>query len=311
MSKEQSERSPEKKAGISASIAVADILALPEPERKLVNWMRRQEAPTLREVAAEMGGDEEEAIAILQVLIKKGFVEQQNRAGQLSYQIVLAPKRGREVPTGLLQSLNQKLAKIKFSTFIGLTFLVVALLAPFALSQLYLEVLRDRAFSWHQFIVGDTYKLATGYIALFFVLLEMLFTLRKRGRQWKISLPGSILVWRGLHIFTGVGLLAIVLLHTGGATGLNFNAIFLWVFFAVTLSALVGVTTETGVLESTRKYFSLVPERAGKIAKIFPTFSKGKLIRQLRDIWLSTHIITVCAFFIMLVFHIFLAYYYQ
>jgi hypothetical protein len=83
------------------------------------------------------------------------------------------------------------------------------------------------------------------------------------------------------------------------------------VFFAVTLSALVGVTTETGVLESPRKHFTLVPERAGSIAKVFPTFSKGKLIRQLRDLWLSSHIITVCAFLVMLAFHIFLAYYYQ
>lgn len=311
MSKEESNNSPVKNAGKTGSIQVADILALPEAERKLVNWIRRQEAPTLGEVTAQMGGDEAEAIAMLEVLIKKGFVQQQEKAGRSIYRIVLAPKRAREVPKTLVQSFNETLGKIKFSTFIGLTFITVVLLTPFALSKVYLEVLRDRAFDWHQLILGDTYKLATGYIALFFVLLEMLFTLRKRGRQWKISLPGSILVWRGLHIFIGVGLLAIVLLHTGGATGLNFNAIFLWVFFAVTLSALVGVTTETGVLESTRKHFTLVPERAGKISKIFPSFSKGKLIRQLRDIWLSTHIITVCAFFVMLAFHIFLAYYYQ
>ncbi|WP_216349349.1 hypothetical protein [[Limnothrix rosea] IAM M-220] len=38
--------------------------------------------------------------------------------------------------------------------------------------------------------------------------------------------------------------------------GLNFNAVFLWVFFAVTLTAVVGVVAGTGVLESPRRQFA-------------------------------------------------------
>ncbi len=39
--------------------------------------------------------------------------------------------------------------------------------------------------------------------------------------------------------------------------------------------------------------------------------SKSTLIRNLRSWWLGTHIILVSIFFVMLVVHIFLAYYYQ
>jgi hypothetical protein len=49
----------------------------------------------------------------------------------------------------------------------------------------------------------------------------------KRGRGWivKLKIPGSILFWRKLHIFLGIGLLALVLIHTIGLNGLIFNAI--------------------------------------------------------------------------------------
>lgn len=89
--------------------------------------------------------------------------------------------------------------------------------------------------------------------------------------------------------------------------GLNFNAIFLWVFFLVTLSALVGVVAETGIIESSQRYFrfslSSTPGNTG--------ISKGVLIRNLRGIWLTSHIILVSMFLVMLVFHIIIAYYYQ
>lgn len=202
--------------------------------------------------------------------------------------------------------------KPKFSTLIFLTFFSVILLLPFVFSPLYLPKLQDNNFDLHLFFKGDLYKQITGYTALVFVLLEMVLTAKKRGRSWliKISIPGSMQLWRSIHIFVGTGLLGMVLIHTTGAQGLNFNAIFLWVFFAVTLFALVGVVAETGVLESPRKYFGRPPAKDG-VAKILPGMSKGSLIRNLRLFWLSTHILLVSAFLVMLVFHIFLAYYYQ
>jgi len=207
--------------------------------------------------------------------------------------------------------------KPKFSTLIILTFVCIALLTPFALSPMYIEVLREDAFDLLQLLQGNLYKQITGFTALAFVFLEMALTLRKRSRGWKIkfSIPGSMQFWRSLHIFAGVGLLGITLVHTIGANGLNFNAVFLWVFFFVTLSALVGVVAETGIVESPQRYFGLTLAKAGKSEdskqKQPRGIPKGKLIRSLRALWLTTHIFLVSVFCVMLVIHIFLAYYYQ
>ncbi|WP_204106803.1 MULTISPECIES: hypothetical protein [Spirulina sp. CCY15215] len=203
--------------------------------------------------------------------------------------------------------------KPKFSTLIILTLLAAILLAPFVFSPYYLPNLRDRAFELHLILQGEIYKQITGYSSLLFVFLEMLLMARKRGRSWliKIKLPGSLQFWRSLHIFLGIALLGTTLIHTIGSRGLNFNAIFLWVFFGVTLSALVGAVAETGVLESSRRYFGWIPQDTKEVHKSRFLISKAALIRNMRAWWLNTHIFLVAVFCVMLVFHIFLAYYYQ
>jgi len=203
--------------------------------------------------------------------------------------------------------------KPKFSTLIILTLITAAILAPFAVSSIYIPVLRINAFEVLNFLQANLYKQITGYISLAFVIVEMILSARKRGRGWKIklSVPGSMQLWRKLHIFLGVGLLGVVLVHTIGVTGINFNAIFLWVFFGVSLSALVGVVAETGIVESSQKRFLTGLKTVGADGKVVPGISKGNIIRNLRALWLSTHIILVGLFFVMLIFHIFLAYYYK
>ncbi|WP_019504677.1 hypothetical protein [Pleurocapsa sp. PCC 7319] len=202
--------------------------------------------------------------------------------------------------------------KPKFSTLIILTLITAALLAPFAVSPIYIPILREQAFDVLYFLQGNLFKQITGYISLVFVIIEMLLVARKRGRGWKIklSVPGSMQLWRSIHIFLGVGLLAVVLIHTIGVTGINFNAIFLWVFFAVSLSALVGVVAETGVIESSQKRFFPMLTTATTDGKKVSGISKGNMIRGMRAFWLSSHIILVALFSVMLLFHIFLAYYY-
>lgn len=203
--------------------------------------------------------------------------------------------------------------KPKFSTLIILTLLSAAILTPFAVSPIYIPILREEAFEVLLFLQDNLYKQVTGYISLTFVILEMVLTVRKRGRGWKIklSVPGSMQLWRGLHIFLGVGLLAIVLIHTIGVAGINFNAIFLWIFFGVSISALVGVVAETGIVESSQKRFLPWLSSTTTDGKKIPGISKGNIVRSMRAFWLSTHIILVSVFFVMLCFHIFLAYYYQ
>lgn len=202
--------------------------------------------------------------------------------------------------------------KPKFSTLIILTLISAAILAPFAMSPIYIPILREQAFDFLYFLQANLYKQITGYIALVFVIVEMVLSVRKRARGWKfkISIPGSMQLWRKLHIFLGVGLLAIILIHTIGVAGINFNAIFLWVFFGVSISALVGVVAETGVVESPQKRFLPMLKTATVDGKKIPGISKGLMVQSMRALWLNTHIILVGIFFIMLVFHIFLAYYY-
>ena len=203
--------------------------------------------------------------------------------------------------------------KPKFSTLIILTLVSAVILAPFAVSPIYIPILREKAFDVLSFLQANLYKQITGYISLAFVIVEMVLVARKRGRGWKIRfpVPGSMQLWRRIHIFAGVGLIAIVLIHTIGVAGINFNAIFLWVFFAVSLSALVGVVAETGVVESSQKRFLPMLKTVTAEGKPIPGISKGNMIRAMRALWLNTHIILVAIFFVMLCFHIFLAYYYQ
>ena len=202
--------------------------------------------------------------------------------------------------------------KPKFSTLIILTLISAAILAPFAVSPIYIPILREKAFDVLYFLQANLYKQITGYVSLAFVIVEMILVARKRGRGWKIKfpVPGSMQLWRRIHIFAGVGLIAIVLIHTIGVAGINFNAIFLWVFFAVSLSALVGVVAETGVVESSQKRFLPMFKTVTAGGKPISGISKGNMIRSMRALWLNTHIILVAIFFVMLCFHIFLAYYY-
>ena len=203
--------------------------------------------------------------------------------------------------------------KPKFSTLIILIFLSAAILAPFAVSQIYIPVIREQSFDLLQFLQGQLYKQTTGYVALAFVLFELILAARKRGRGWvvQIKVPGSIMMWRRLHIFLGVGLLSIVLIHTIGMHGLNYNAVFLWIFFGVSLSALMGVVAETGIVESPRKRFLVWLSNKKPNGEKTLGISKSILIRNLRGLWLGTHIILVSMFFMMLLGHIFLVYYYQ
>ncbi|MEM6591573.1 MAG: hypothetical protein AAF651_06930 [Cyanobacteria bacterium P01_C01_bin.73] len=208
-----------------------------------------------------------------------------------------SPQKSKKKPKGVQPT---------FKTLVGLTLLTALLLVPFAFSQGYLDWLRAESFDLHRFLRGELYKQSTGFTALGFVMVEVALTARKRSRSWigKFKIPGTMRLWRSVHIFVGVGLVGLVLVHTLGANGLNFNAIFLWVFFITTLTALVGAVAETGILESTRSVF-------GKLPGSDRLITKGPLIRWLRAVWLVGHIFFVCVFMVMLVFHIILAYYYQ
>ena len=284
-------------------------LNLSPVEQKVIQWLRIKKQCTIAEVISEFSIDNIEADYILAELKQRNLVKMIELEGDQVYLLQVSNLKKEKFIESKLKALEKKIGKMTFRTLIVLTFVTAFLLVPFVFSPVYLPILRESDFDLHQFLHGNSYKLATGYIALFFTFLEMILTARKRGRGWliKLKIPGSIFLWRTLHIFVGVALVGVVLIHTVGATGLNFNAIFLWIFFGVTLSALVGVVTETGVLEYPGRYIGSAPNSNSMI----PTIKKGAFIRGWREWWLATHIFLVSVFFIMLGFHIFLAYYYQ
>jgi hypothetical protein len=119
--------------------------------------------------------------------------------------------------------------KLNFAKLIVLTLITAVLLLPFVFSPQYIDILRNDHFDVHAFLQSELYKQITGYLSLIFVLIEMILTARKRGRSWpiKVTIPGSMMLWRTLHIILGVALLASTLVHTVGVQGLNYNAVFL------------------------------------------------------------------------------------
>ena len=85
----------------SPGLTAADLLALPSAERRLVNWMTRSGDVTWAE----------QAQVLLETLRAKGFMQQLDNAEPLRYQVLLAPRRKRKVPTGVWQLLTDKLSK--------------------------------------------------------------------------------------------------------------------------------------------------------------------------------------------------------
>ncbi|WP_017327715.1 hypothetical protein [Synechococcus sp. PCC 7336] len=195
--------------------------------------------------------------------------------------------------------------KPTFPTLAVLTAIALVLLVPLFISDWYLPIVRDSAFYFHQILRRGLYKQITGFICLGFFALEMILTLRKRGRRWKIKLPGSILFWRSFHIFLGVAFVGMAIVHTVGAIGSTFNRVFLIVFLTLSLVAMFGVALETWLVGTIDRKITLLPVVG------WLTFPKGQLIRSLRSVWLGVHIVLVSLFGSMLSIHILLAFYFQ
>ena len=94
----------------SPGLTAADLLALPSAERRLVNWMTRSGDVTWAEIVSQVGSAEQ-AQLLLDTLRAKGFMQQLDNADPLRYQVRLAPRRKRKVPTGVWQLLSDKLSK--------------------------------------------------------------------------------------------------------------------------------------------------------------------------------------------------------
>ena len=166
----------------SNSISLADLVKLPEEEREFINWIRKEKTIIFAQALDKLKGDTDKTETILKDLTKQNFLIVKETPKGIVYQINSKSSKQRKKSKGVFSILEKKVSIITFPLLIFLTILSAVLLIPFVFSDIYLSTLRDNSFNFHEFIKGNLYKQITGYIAMFFVLLERILTLRKRGR---------------------------------------------------------------------------------------------------------------------------------
>ena len=99
------QKTPHKTAGRT----MAEVLALPDALRQLVNWMLRQHTVSFDDVVAHTGQDVQTAHARLDALIEQGFVRCVDAAGAAHYQVCLGSQPRRQSSQRLWQMLDDKL----------------------------------------------------------------------------------------------------------------------------------------------------------------------------------------------------------
>jgi len=95
----------DKAAGLSA----ADLLKLPEAQRRLVQWLMREDEMGLSAVVAHVGQDEAAALAIIRALVDQGFVRETVVRGEGRYSVRLGSRRKRSVPLDIWTALTAKI----------------------------------------------------------------------------------------------------------------------------------------------------------------------------------------------------------
>ncbi len=89
--------------------SVLDLLANPDSTPALLPWMMRQRLPvTLAETAAQLGTDEVTARTVLEELAERGCVRQLPTKGVPHFEVIYAPKQGRQLSQTIWQLLEDK-----------------------------------------------------------------------------------------------------------------------------------------------------------------------------------------------------------
>ncbi len=84
-----------------------EVLALPEDERRLVQWLLRRGAAGVSEIAAQTGQTEDAARRALDALAGAGFLAQAENDGEARWHVCLASKRNRRVSGDLWKRLDE------------------------------------------------------------------------------------------------------------------------------------------------------------------------------------------------------------
>ena len=79
----------------SSGLSFHELKKLPEPQHHLINWIRRQNKPSLLDIAVHLCQDEETALKCVKPLLEKGFLEEILEEGERYYRFIYPPKKGK------------------------------------------------------------------------------------------------------------------------------------------------------------------------------------------------------------------------
>jgi predicted ArsR family transcriptional regulator len=92
---------PNKGSSKVAGLRMSDLLELPDPSRRLLQWLMRNNDAELRDVAAGLEWDEAAARSVLASVVTQGLVQETVTPETTRYLVRLAPQRGRGSKSGL------------------------------------------------------------------------------------------------------------------------------------------------------------------------------------------------------------------
>jgi hypothetical protein len=93
----------------TTGLTMSEILTMPTPLRRLVNWMLRQQKVSFADVIAFVGEDEATGREMLVSLMEKGIVRQIEHNAQTLYYVRMAARRGRTIPLNVWKALEEKI----------------------------------------------------------------------------------------------------------------------------------------------------------------------------------------------------------
>lgn len=91
----------------SNGLELSDLLALPEDQRRLLQWLLRRGQAGLGDIQAHMGFTERETRQMLQTLSGLGYVSLVDTDGELRCQPRIAPQKGSRLPQQIWQALDE------------------------------------------------------------------------------------------------------------------------------------------------------------------------------------------------------------
>jgi hypothetical protein len=92
-------------------VTVADVLTLPEPQRKVMSMIIRRRLMTFDELIEVTKEDAEDLTKALAELVEMGYLLEADVSGVLQYKVIFSRKRGRKVPFNVWDTLGGRVEK--------------------------------------------------------------------------------------------------------------------------------------------------------------------------------------------------------